>query len=190
MSHSILYRRLFVKLPDESIIAFIEAGDNNVYDVTCFFAGFRNRYGRPKAHDQEDIIPVFHQMSANGRRLNKLTSEYTDLKYIRGVSAVDAPPESSGAEEPRSIRSAVRNLEEAAFRQAPARTKRRKGECIHADCPHERNHRKARERNQGTPRHHRRNEKVLNLSRPPAFAGRRDFSYQSYFDDMLNHSER
>lgn len=33
MSHSILYRRLFVRLPDESIIALIEAGDNNVYDV-------------------------------------------------------------------------------------------------------------------------------------------------------------
>lgn len=91
--------------------------DDQVKPVTCFFAGFRNRYGRPKAHDQEDIIPVFHQMSANGRRLSKLTSEYTDLKYIRGVSAVDAPPESSGAEESRSIRSAVRNLEDAAFRQ-------------------------------------------------------------------------
>ena len=78
--------------------------DDQVKPVTCFFAGFRNRYGRPKAHDQEDIIPVFHQMSANGRRLSKLTSEYTDLKYIRGVSAVDAPPglKSPAASDPPS----------------------------------------------------------------------------------------
>ena len=32
MSYTILYRRLFVKLPSQRYIFFIEAGDNNVYD--------------------------------------------------------------------------------------------------------------------------------------------------------------
>lgn len=33
MSYSILYNRLFVRLSDDSVIALVEAGDNNLYDV-------------------------------------------------------------------------------------------------------------------------------------------------------------
>lgn len=36
MSYTILYRKLFVRLPDDTFIALVEAGDNNVYTYDIF----------------------------------------------------------------------------------------------------------------------------------------------------------
>lgn len=80
MSYTILYRRLFVKMPDGTFVALVQSGDNNVYD-TDLLTG-RERRSRswsswhfcspsdtPKAsYGEAEILAWLGQRGENARR--------------------------------------------------------------------------------------------------------------------------
>ena len=99
--------------------------DKKPVTETLFFKGFRFYYGRSHGDREEDIIPVFNEMTKNGKMSPRhYTARSTWTEYI--VSVTDPEAEKDPTQEPIRVLSfkeadsmylTVRNIENNAWRQ-------------------------------------------------------------------------
>ena len=88
--------------------------------VPLFFAGYRFLYGRRRAKDESDIIPVFHKVMKNGKMSPEVYREQNT--WLETIVSVKKNPEEGliNADEAASLERAVGNLQDRARTQIEA----------------------------------------------------------------------